>query len=143
MSNQSKKSGRILRAPENFVDSQLAHDITVHGLNEERRSFLRKRFLAAGAAMASGTALAKGAEANGFEGDPNILNLPERATTLGKSVETNPYGGPSNYEANLHRRHSPGLTRVAQASVAFTPLQGLFGIISPSGMHFERHHQGW
>ena len=30
-----------------------------------------------------------------------------------------------------------------QASVAFTPLQGLFGIITPSGLHFERHHQGW
>lgn len=143
MSNQSKKSGRILRAPENFVDSQLAHDITVHGLNEERRSFLRKSFLAAGAAMASGTALAKGANGKGFEGDPNILNLPEWATTLGKSVATNPYGVPSKYEANLQRRQSPGLTRVAQASVAFTPLQGLFGIITPSGLHFERHHQGW
>jgi sulfane dehydrogenase subunit SoxC len=27
--------------------------------------------------------------------------------------------------------------------VAFTPLQGLFGIITPNGLHFERHHQGW
>src|SRR3569623_1557025 len=108
MSNQSKKSGRILRAPENFVDSQLAHDITVHGMNEERRSFLRKRFLAAGAAMASGTAHAKGAEANGFEGDPNILILPVWATTLGKSVATIPYCGPSIFVANLQRRQSPG-----------------------------------
>src|SRR3569833_779866 len=143
MSNQSKKSGRIIRAPENFVDSKLAHDITVNGLSEERRGFLRKSFLAAGAAMASGTALAKAAGANGAEGDPNIMNLPEWATTLGKSVATNPYGMPSKYEANLQRRQSPGLTRVAQASVAFTPLQGLFGIITPSGLHFERHHQGW
>src|SRR3569623_2323547 len=126
MSNQSKKSVCILRAPENFVDSQLAHDITVHGMNEERRSFHRKSFLAAGAAMASGTALAKGAEANSFEDDPNIQNLPEWATTLGKSVATNPYGVPTKYEAHLQRRQSPGLTRVAQASVAFTPLQGLF-----------------
>ncbi|MCP2848935.1 molybdopterin-dependent oxidoreductase, partial [Salmonella enterica subsp. enterica serovar Typhimurium] len=41
------------------------------------------------------------------------------------------------------RRESPGLTRVAAASVSFAPLQGLFGIITPSGLHFERHHQGW
>jgi len=41
------------------------------------------------------------------------------------------------------RRESPGLASVRQASVAFTPLQGLFGIITPSGLHFERHHQGW
>jgi sulfane dehydrogenase subunit SoxC len=26
--------------------------------------------------------------------------------------------------------------------VAFTPLQNLFGIITPSGLHFERHHAG-
>lgn len=50
---------------------------------------------------------------------------------------------PSQFEANLQRRESPGLTRVSAASVAFTPLQGLFGIITPSGLHFERHHQGW
>ena len=50
---------------------------------------------------------------------------------------------PSKYESNLVRRESPGLTRVPQASVAFAPLQGMFGIITPSGLHFERHHQGW
>jgi sulfane dehydrogenase subunit SoxC len=32
---------------------------------------------------------------------------------------------------------------VGAASVSFTPLQGLFGIITPNGLHFERHHQGW
>jgi sulfane dehydrogenase subunit SoxC len=32
---------------------------------------------------------------------------------------------------------------VSQASVSFCPLQSLFGIITPSGLHFERHHQGW
>jgi len=50
---------------------------------------------------------------------------------------------PSQYESNLVRRESPGLTRVGGSSVAFAPLQGLFGIITPSGLHFERHHQGW
>jgi sulfane dehydrogenase subunit SoxC len=32
---------------------------------------------------------------------------------------------------------------VSAASVSFAPLQGLFGIITPNGLHFERHHQGW
>jgi sulfane dehydrogenase subunit SoxC len=27
--------------------------------------------------------------------------------------------------------------------VSFTPLQSLHGIITPNGLHFERHHQGW
>ena len=54
-----------------------------------------------------------------------------------------PYGMPSQYEKNLQRRESPGLTRVGGSSVSFCPLQGLFGVITPSGLHFERHHQGW
>ncbi|MGE5623161.1 MAG: molybdopterin-dependent oxidoreductase, partial [Bacillota bacterium] len=140
--SEIKKAGRILRAPENFVDSALAHEITTKGWNEERRGFLRKSFLAAGAALAGGSALAQSA-ASALEGDPNILNLPEHSRTLGKPVASNPYGMPSKYESNLLRRESPGLTRVSAASVAFTPLQGLFGIITPSGLHFERHHQGW
>jgi sulfane dehydrogenase subunit SoxC len=76
-------------------------------------------------------------------GDPNILNMPAHTTGLGMPVAANPYGLPSQYEKGLQRRESPGLTRVSAASVAFTPLQGTFGIITPSGLHFERHHQGW
>jgi sulfane dehydrogenase subunit SoxC len=139
MAGEAPKSGRILRAPENFVDSQLALDITSKGLNDQRRSFLRKSFLAAGAAMASGSAFSQAAA----DGDPAILKLPEHSTSLGKPVATNPYGMPSRFESALQRRESPGLTRVNAASVSFTPLQSLFGIITPSGLHFERHHQGW
>jgi sulfane dehydrogenase subunit SoxC len=57
-------------------------------------------------------------------------------------VVTNGYGMPSKYEANVQRRQSPGLTPQPQASISFTPLQNLFGIITPSGVHFERHHSG-
>jgi sulfane dehydrogenase subunit SoxC len=136
------KSGRIVRAPENFVAPELAHDITKDGLSTERRSFLRKSFMAAGAALAAGAAGRAAAQAVG-QGDPAILTLPQHSRTLGQPVAANPYGLPSRYETNLLRRESPGLTRVSQASVSFTPLQGLFGIITPSGLHFERHHQGW
>ncbi|HEY1042944.1 MAG TPA: sulfite dehydrogenase [Telluria sp.] len=137
MAGEVVKKGRILRAPENFVDSALALDITTKGLNDERRGFLRRSFMAASAALASGSALAQSG------GDPAILKLPEHSTTLGKPVASNPYGVPSRFENALLRRESPGLTRVSAASVSFTPLQGLFGIITPSGLHFERHHQGW
>lgn len=143
MHDPIKKSGRILQAPENFVTPDLAQEITSQGLNAARRGFLRKGFLAATAAAAAGSGIAKGLSQADAEGDPNILNLPEHSTTLGKGVATNPYGMPSKFEAHLLRRESPGLTRVSQASVAFAPLQGLFGIITPNGLHFERHHQGW
>jgi sulfane dehydrogenase subunit SoxC len=90
--------------------------------------------------MAAASSLATAATP---DGDPNILNLPEHSVTLGKPVVTHPYGQPSKFETALQRRESPGLTRVGAASVSFAPLQGLFGIITPSGLHFERHHQGW
>jgi len=143
MASEVKTVGRILPAPENFVDSELAYEITTQGLNESRRGFLLKSFAAASAALASSAAAAETIGKKVLGGDPNILTLPEHSTTLGKPVVTNPYGMPSRFEANLQRRESPGLTRVSAASVSFAPLQGLFGIITPSGLHFERHHQGW
>ena len=140
MTEPTQRRGRLRKAPENYVDDALASDITGRGLNAERRDFLRRSFLAASASMAAASSLATAATS---DGDPNILNLPEHSVTLGKPVVTHPYGQPSKFETALQRRESPGLTRVGAASVSFAPLQGLFGIITPSGLHFERHHQGW
>ena len=68
--------------------------------------------------------------------------MPDWSKTLGAPILASPYGVPSRYVANVKRRESPGLTRTPFSSVAFTPLQNLFGIITPSGLHFERHHAG-
>ncbi len=140
MTERFKRRGRLLKAPENFVDDTLVSEISGKGLNSERRDFLRRSFLAASASMAAASSLASAATA---DGDPAILKLPEHSTSLGKPVAAHPYGQPSRHENTLLRRESPGLTRVSAASVSFAPLQGLFGIITPSGLHFERHHQGW
>jgi sulfane dehydrogenase subunit SoxC len=129
------KLGRVIRAPENYIDQALIRDISVEGINDQRRGFIKKSFLAAVGAVTAERAFSAP--------DPAILNLPEHSTTLGKPVASRPYGAPSIYETSLQRRESPGLTRVSAASVSFAPLQSLFGIITPSGLHFERHHQGW
>jgi len=67
---------------------------------------------------------------------------PSWTRVLGKGVNSSPYGKPSPFESNVVRRISPGLTPTPQSSVAFTPLQNLFGIITPNGLHFERNHNG-
>jgi len=115
------------------VASEAAHEREDTG----RRRFLR-RLAVSGAAVAVG-----GPSVHAAEGERAILELPEHSRTLGRPVADRGYGLPSQYEKNLKRRMSPGLTRVAASSVSFTPLQGMFGIITPSGLHFERHHQGW
>ncbi len=135
---QTPSSGRISKAPESFLSPEQIIDV-----QKGRREFLRGAFASAvsGAAVASvaAPALAQGT----FKGDPNILELPAHSKGLGQPVAATPYGMPSQWEKNLHRRESPGLARVGGASVSFCPLQGLFGIITPNGLHFERHHQGW
>ena len=124
--------GRLRRAPEDFLDARGIAEVQAG-----RRAFLRDAFLAAGGLAGAPLALAQPA------GDPAILELPEHSRGLGQPVAARAYGGPSRYEKNLQRRESPGLTRVGASSVSFAPLQGLFGIITPNGLHFERHHQGW
>ncbi len=132
--------GHIKKAPEAFVAPALAMEITQNGINDARRGFLHQSFMAAAGTAMAGTAAAQSAKPLG---DPAILNLPEHSKTLGMPVASEGYGSPSKHEKNLQRRESPGLTAVGAASVSFAPLQGLFGIITPNGLHFERHHQGW
>ncbi|HMN58231.1 MAG TPA: sulfite dehydrogenase [Ottowia sp.] len=134
--------GRLRKAPEGFLDRAGVQTVFAEG-RKGRRDFIRGAF----AAALTGTAAAQaGAQANPVPaegGDPNILNLPPWSTGLGQPVVTDGYGKPSQYETNVQRRPSPGLTQTTQASVSFAPLQSLFGIVTPSGLHFERHHQGW
>jgi sulfane dehydrogenase subunit SoxC len=131
-------SGRLRKAPEGFLTPEGVRAVVAEA-REDRRDFVRKAFAAALGGAAAGTAMAQA----GAEGDPNILTLPEHSKGLGQAVVTDGYGKPSRYEANVQRRPSPGLTQTTQASVSFAPLQSLFGIVTPSGLHFERHHQGW
>lgn len=135
-SSPPQMSGRILKAPEGHLsEEQLAQ------ARKARRSFMG-RALAMGAGATAAVAGAARAAVAG-EGDPAILNLPEHTKGLGNPVATLGYGLPSKWEKANQRRESPGLTRVSQASVSFCPLQSMFGILTPSGLHFERHHQGW
>jgi sulfane dehydrogenase subunit SoxC len=131
--NDHLRLGRLRPAPENFLSAA-----DIDHVAQGRRDFLRGSFIAATAALAS-----QSAHAQESAGEDAILKLPSWSTSLGQPVAATPYGVPSKYETNLVRRQSPGLTQVAAASVSFMPLQGMFGIVTPSGLHFERHHQGW
>jgi sulfane dehydrogenase subunit SoxC len=131
----SYRTGHIRLAPESFLTPE-----NLHRAGPGRRGVLTGAFATAMALVASGKAAAQSATG---KDDPNILELPSHSKGLGQGVASTGYGTPSEHEKNLQRRQSPGLTAVPQAGVSFCPLQGLFGIITPNGLHFERHHQGW
>ena len=138
-------SGRIAKAPEGHLGTE-----ALEAARKARRGFMGKALAfgaGAGAAVLAPAATHAATPAPALEktpeGDPAILTLPAHSTGLGQGVATQGYGQPSVWEKAIQRRESPGLTRVPQASVSVCPLQSLFGIITPSGLHFERHHQGW
>ncbi len=82
----------------------------------------RRRVLAAGSAGLVGAALPLGAQAQ----DPTKVQGPP-----GREV-----GARSPFEKPARMAFSPA------RSATFTPLQDLDGIITPSDLHFERHHAG-
>ena len=134
--------GRVRKAPEDFLTPEGVRVVRAEA-KAGRRDFIRQAFAAAATSAAVPAVLAQANPVATDGGDPNILNLPPHSTGLGQPVVTDGYGKPSRFEANVQRRQSPGLTQTTQASVSFAPLQSLFGIVTPSGLHFERHHQGW
>ena len=122
--NDALRMGQIRRAPEGFLPSHLLS---------------RRGFLGSAAAMTAGFAAALSRNARSAD----EAGVAAHTKTLGIPVGAAAYGSPSKFEENVQRRVSPGLTRTSHSSISFTPLQSLFGIITPTGLHFERHHSGW
>lgn len=105
---------------------------------QSRRRFLSNMGLSAGALLGGGSAslLAQ----TGQEAAP--LPIPTSNKMLGRGVASIPYGLPSKFEGEVLRRNVEWLTPDRIASISFTPLQDLHGVITPSGLHFERYHSG-
>src|SRR5258708_8351855 len=104
----------------------------------------RRRFLGAtGLAGASAAISAMPAIAGDtVKPDPLITEVQDWQRYLGDGVDKRPYGAPSKFEKDVIRRDVAWLTASPQSSVNFTPLHALDGIITPSGLCFERHHSG-
>ena len=102
----------------------------------------RRRFLGGAAVAGAGLAGASIARAEPGKPDPLITEVQDWSRYLGEGVDKRPYGTPSRFEKNVIRRDVSWLTASPESSVNFTPLHELDGIITPSGLCFERHHGG-
>lgn len=109
----------------------------------------RRRFLKRGSAGAVATAAAalqlpaRAAEnvaAAGAEAANLPPNVPEWTKSLGEPTAS-PYGMPSKFEKTAIRSLYPGL-KEPMSAYSTSPLQELDGIITPNGLHYERHHAG-
>src|SRR5215468_5025288 len=99
----------------------------------DRRIFLRRggALFGAGAIVAAAGSAAHPAES---------LGGPSPAPAPGAGMSE--YGRPASYESRVTRtliRSQPGTTG---SGASRAPLEMLEGTITPSGLHFERHHSG-
>ena len=106
------------------------------------RRVTRRGLIEASAGVVAASVISR--QALAAEGDNLPPSIPEWQLQPGDEVMSPPYGRPSRFEANVVRRYRQGLpeppTRLS--SFSLTPLQNLCGIITPNGLHYERHHAG-
>jgi sulfane dehydrogenase subunit SoxC len=111
--------------------AQLAKKI--EAVDQKRRGLL---------AAAGGIAAGWVGGAGKAKADGSVAPLvPEWTRSQGAPIS--PYGSPSPFEKTVIRRLRQG-PAPSSSTAAFTdtPLQDLYGIITPSGLHYERHHAG-
>ncbi|MDP6486327.1 MAG: sulfite dehydrogenase [Alphaproteobacteria bacterium] len=107
----------------------------------------RRLFLKSGAVLGSAAALgATGTFAFATYGEESATEMPPMPPATPPWMKTpggsfTNYGRPSPHEKKVIRwitsnQSSPG------NGVSWTPLQDLEGVITPNGLHFERHHNG-
>jgi sulfane dehydrogenase subunit SoxC len=97
-----------------------------------RRRFLKQSIALAGAGVAASQVARSEAAAPG--------DIPASMRVPGAGMSE--YGSPAKYERAVTRtliRSQPGTTG---SGASRTPLEALDGMLTPSGLHFERHHNG-
>ena len=102
-------------------------------MDASKRRFIKQSVgvLAAGGLVAAGEQRAAAVE------PPEIP-----PSMKGPGAGMSEYGSPARYESKVTRtliRSQPGTTG---SGASRTPLESLEGMITPSGLHFERHHSG-
>jgi sulfane dehydrogenase subunit SoxC len=129
--NGQSKGRRRRREGETMVERTEPEQVAGNGLLH------RRIFLTHGAALvgAAGLQLLTARPAGAAE-PPDV---PEWMKAPGEGMR--PYGDRSGHEAHVRREigSQPGTTGSGSSR---TPLEHLEGIITPSGLHFERHHSG-
>jgi len=71
--------------------------------------------------------------------DRTVPPDPTKVQGVGVKEDDGGYGLRSQFETEVRDRYA---NKTNQSSWSFTPLQNSMGLITPSGLHYERHHAG-
>ena len=98
----------------------------------------RRAFLTHGMVLIGAAGLIAQTPGSGAAADPPGLPPWMRAPGAGMSG----YGSPAKYEDKVQRTAIASQPGTTGSGASRTPLERLTGTITPSGLHFERHHSG-
>jgi len=107
--------------------------------NQASRSDRRRFMLGSVAALGAGSGLARGAFAAAPLGAVEHEVPADASKAQGYPLADESYGSRSQFETEVRTRFK---TSTPQSSWTMTPLDKSCGIITPSGLHFERSHGG-
>ncbi len=95
----------------------------------------RRMFLKSGLVLGSAQLVANSAYAARSEppARPDWMNVPGEPFS--------PYGKPAEFEDEVARYPAPN-RQLRNSGTSWTPLHKLEGMITPNGLHYERHHNG-
>ena len=100
----------------------------------------RRTFLTRSAALGAGL-ITSAVAADAAAGEASIKDTPAWSKAPGTPMRA--YGTPSRFEEPIQRVVASGYPKISPGTgSSLTPLQALEGTITPSGLHFERHHSG-
>jgi len=135
----------LRRAEEEFLAAERVDPGSPYYLGdapaERDRPTSRRRFMLGAVAAVGAAATVPGMA---FANTPGAIErtVPPDATKvqgIGVKDDDGGYGTRSQFETAVRDRYA---NKTTQASWSFTPLQSSMGIITPSGLHYERHHAG-
>src|SRR6185503_8144742 len=136
--------GRSMKELDDDLRARLdreAHDLAVKRRDPASPFFRgdRRSFVLRSAAVVSGLAALRTASAQAPLG-ATVHEVPADATkTPGYPLADESYGTRSQFETEVRRRFK---TPTPLSSWTMTPLEAGVGIVTPSGLHFERSHGG-
>jgi sulfane dehydrogenase subunit SoxC len=137
------KRDAVIDGSESTPSHDRADDLGVRGTIESRR----RRFLQSGGALLALASAAGSKELMAEEAtrdlppvDP-LVAIPESMKAPGAPIGTKPYGTPSSFENHVVRNVAANQLQY-WSSTSRSPLAELDGIITPSGLFYERHHAG-
>ena len=128
---------RIVRDSRNELQrgGSLTHD-------PRRRTLLGRSAAGVAVTVTGGGLIAEEATAQA-ETAAQPLSVPASNRQLGRPIPESEYGMPSKFEAHVKRRRSDVLkNRQNFSDWSMTPLQHQLGTVTPTGLIYERHHNG-